>query len=85
MTANYLRFLAILVSGVYAPVVLMPRQIRWVGRLIQENNPLQGELEVPADGKHCRDSPVLHHCFNTKGKKGGLGRMPTALNIFVSS
>jgi hypothetical protein len=27
-TANYLRFLAILVSGAYAPVVLMPRQIR---------------------------------------------------------
>ena len=27
-TANYLRFLAILVSGAYAPVVLMPRRIR---------------------------------------------------------
>ncbi len=28
-TANYLRFLAILVSGAYAPVVLMPRQTRY--------------------------------------------------------
>ncbi len=28
MTANYLRFLAILVSGRYAPVVIMPRVIR---------------------------------------------------------
>jgi hypothetical protein len=28
MTANYLRFLAILVSGAYALVVLMPRRIR---------------------------------------------------------
>jgi hypothetical protein len=27
-TANYLRFLAILVSGSYAPVVIMPRRIR---------------------------------------------------------
>jgi hypothetical protein len=27
MTANYLRFLAILVSGAYAPMVLMPRRI----------------------------------------------------------
>jgi hypothetical protein len=29
-TANYLRFLAILVSGAYALVVLMPRQIRYL-------------------------------------------------------
>jgi hypothetical protein len=27
-TANYLRFLALLVSGAYAPVVLMPHRIR---------------------------------------------------------
>jgi hypothetical protein len=40
------------------------------------------ESEAPADGRHWRDSPVLRLCFNTKGKKGGSGRMPTARNCF---
>ena len=49
----------------------------------QQEAKAQRELEVPADGRRWRDSPVLHLCFNTKGKKGGLGRMPTARNCFV--
>jgi hypothetical protein len=41
------------------------------------------ELDTPADGSCQSDSPVLRLCFNTKGKKGGLGRMLMARNICV--
>ncbi len=37
-TANYLRFSAILVSGSYAPVVLMPRRIRYVLLLARQSH-----------------------------------------------
>jgi hypothetical protein len=36
MTANYLRFLAFLVSGSYAPVVLMPRVLRYINNIVHD-------------------------------------------------
>ncbi len=49
---------------------------------VQQEAKARRESEAPADGRHWRDSPVLRLCFNTKRKKGGLRRMPTAQNCF---
>ncbi len=49
---------------------------------VQQEAKARQESEAPADGRRQRDSPVLRLCFNTKGKKGGLGRMPMAWNCF---
>jgi hypothetical protein len=50
---------------------------------VQQEAKVQRELDAPANGRCSRDSPVLRICSKTKGKKGGLGRMPTAQNICV--
>jgi hypothetical protein len=49
----------------------------------QQEAKVQQESEALVDRRHQRDSPGWRLFFNMKGKKGGLGRMPTARNIFV--
>jgi hypothetical protein len=47
----------------------------------QQEAKAQRESKAPADRRHQRDSPVLRLCFNTKGKKGGSGRMPNGTEL----
>jgi hypothetical protein len=43
-TANYLRFSAFLVSGSYAPVILMPRPLRYVPLKSGHKNQLKSKV-----------------------------------------